>query len=1227
MSQAEGFSALAGALAPGRRVRAVGLAGAARGWVLSRLSKALRAPLVCVTADEESADLLAGDLAFFLGGEGAPLAPNVVRLPAEEVLPWDELVPEQGLVGDRLGALFHLRHGTPFKALVLSARALVKKVVPPAVMGRLSTRLRLGEEHDRDALARTLAELGFRNSPLVEDPGTFSLRGDIVDVFPPLADAPVRLELFGDTVESMRTFDPQTQRTLEPVKELTLLPARELFFSEETRRHAEAAIRAAAEAQQVPTSKVRERLEQVREGLGAAGLEGLLPGFYEGGLATVFDYLGGFRLPAPDSRRGGPATLPSPRTRGQGQGEGAGDDGHPPGAGGLLPRPEAADPIFWLDEPASQERNLLELFEEIDRSHADAVQRQELTLGPDAHFLPRDQLAARLKPYRVIEGGGLTLDTGDSPRVHFSFGSTKELRESIRSHHGEEGALSPLVAKLGAWRDAGLATVVACGTPGQVDRLKRLLTDRGVAVTAHGKPDDGAPEPLGELAALRGGRALAHLFVGEVSQGFVDEAGGLAAVSDEDIFGARVRHRVRRRRADSQGFAASFQDLKEGDLCVHSDFGVCRYAGLLAMAVNGVLGDFLVLEFAGKDRIYLPVSRMKLVSRFTGGDPSKVALDRLGTAGWEKKKAAVRENLLKMAAELLQLYARRKAHPGHAFSPPDRYFEQFVADFEFEETPDQQKACDDVIADMVKPLPMDRLVCGDVGYGKTEVAMRAAFKAVLDRKQVAVLVPTTLLAHQHFTSFRRRFEGYPVTIDVVSGLRKAADVREVLRRAREGRVDVLIGTHKLLGSEVGFRDLGLVIIDEEQKFGVKQKEQLKRLRATVDTLTLTATPIPRTLNMAMSGLRDLSLITTPPADRRAIRTFVNKFDVQQIKEAILREVQRGGQVFFVHNRVQSIHSMERFLRQLLPQLALGVAHGQMHEGQLEKVMLDFVEKRTQVLLSTSIIESGLDISSANTMIVNRADQFGLAQLYQLRGRVGRSKERAYAYLLVPKGRAVTKDAERRLEVLQAFTELGAGFNIASHDLEIRGAGALLGREQSGSLEAVGFDLYAQLLEEAIAEVRGEPARQQVEPDVNLPLPAFLPESYVPDVHTRLVLYKRFTSCQSPDDLADLRAELIDRFGDAPEEVDHLQEVMLLKQDLRRLQLRQLEGGPSRLVLTLGPDALLDAAKTAALVQRSKGLYRLTPDMKLVARLEPATRGTEYLAAARRVLRDLGTCAA
>ncbi|WP_309890100.1 transcription-repair coupling factor [Archangium sp.] len=1160
-------------LRPGQRVRTQGLQGAARGYALARLTRSLGAPLVCIAPDEESADALAADFAFFLGGRGTPLEPQVVRLPADEVLPYDELSPDADVVADRLAALFHLSQGTRFPALVLSLRGLYRKVLPLETMRALSERITVGQDFDRDALARKLANMGYQNSPLVEDLGTFSVRGGLIDVFSPLYDKPVRLEFFGDTIESIRAFDPETQRTVDSLKEIILLPAREVIVSEETRVRAEAAARSVADRVNMPTTKLRERLDAIREGMPGFGLEGLLPGFFEGGLGTLFDYLTQWN----------------------------------------------AEPLLYLDDPMGLERTAEELWADVERSAKAADAREELTYPPSEHFLTREEADRGLTAFRVMEGGGLSLTQGEAPPVHFPFGTTQDVREAILAHHGEEGALTPLVDRLQRWRDTRIACAVACGTLSQADRLKRLLLDRNVMVRVH-------TEPLADASKLYEPSVSAHLFTGEVSHGFVDGAGGLALLSDEEIFGARARRRQRRsKRLDA--FASGFKDLKEGDLIVHTDFGIGRYAGLTKMQVNGVPGDFLVLEYLGKDKIYLPVGRMRLIQKFTGGDPEKVTLDKLGTTSWEKTKKRVKEQLLKMAADLLNIAAARRAHPGHAFSAPDRYFAQFEADFEFEETPDQAKAIEDVLNDMQKSEPMDRLVCGDVGYGKTEVAMRAAFKATLDRKQVAVLVPTTVLAQQHYLSFKKRFKDYPVTVDVISGMKKPQEVREVLKRVKEGKIDILIGTHKLLAGDVAFKDLGLLVVDEEQRFGVKHKEQIKKLRALVDVLTLSATPIPRTLHMAMSGVREMSIIATPPQDRRSIRTFVLKYDEQTIKEAIEREMTRGGQVFFVHNRVESLHAMETELKKLVaPNVSIGVAHGQMGEGQLEKVMLEFTEGKHQVLLCTSIIESGIDISSANTMIVNRADAFGLAQLYQLRGRVGRSKDRAYAYLLVPARQTISKDAQRRLEVLQRFTELGAGFSIASHDLEIRGAGNLLGAEQSGSISAIGFDLYAQLLEEAVSEVRGEPPKVQIEPEVVLPMAALIPDDYVPDVHQRLVFYKRFSQASHPDEVQDLRAELVDRFGEAPDEVDHLSEQTLLKVDMRDLRLRALEGAPGRLVVTLGADALLDGMKVATLVQKSKGVYRLTPDMKLVLKLGPEVKGQSLIAEAKKVLRDLGTCA-
>src|SRR6202165_4202766 len=576
-----------------------------------------------------------------------------------------------------------------------------------------------------------------------------------------------------------------------------------------------------------------------------------------------------------------------------------------------------------------------------------------------------------------------------------------------------------------------------------------------------------------------------------------------------------------------------------------------------------------------------------------------------------------------MAAELLDIYAARPAHQGYAYSPPDSMYRQFEADFEFDETPDQERAIGEVLADMQDKKPMARLVCGDVGYGKTEVALRAAFKAAEDKKQVAVLVPTTVLAAQHFRTFSKRFADYPVTVELISRYRDDKQIREILQRAREGKVDVLIGTHRLLSADVSFKDLGLVVVDEEQRFGVKHKEQLKKLRKLVDVLTLTATPIPRTLHMSMMGVRDLSIIGTPPVDRRAIRTFVSKFDGPTIKEAIERELARGGQVFFLHSRIESIRGVEDYLKKLVPQAKIAVAHGQMQEGALEKVMTEFVDRKHDVLLCTAIIESGLDIPSANTIIVDRADHFGLSQLYQIRGRVGRSRERAYAYLLIPARRKITRDAQKRLQVLQQFTELGAGFQIASHDLEIRGAGNLLGPDQSGNIASVGFDLYTQRMEEAVASLKGEEVRQDFEPDVELPLPALIPEDYVPDVQQRLFFYKKLATAANEDELYDVKGEIRDTCGDPPPEVEALVEVMGLKNELRNLRLRGLKSGPNRLVVSLGPDASLDPVKIAQLVAKGKGRYRLTPGMELV---ETIAGATNVLESARQLVRELRTCA-
>ncbi len=1176
------------------RVEVHGLFGAARGLTLGRIATELSAPVVAVTADEEAADRLERDLRFFLGA-----GDSVLRIPADEILPYDDLTPDRGVELARLKALFLLHLQTP-RAVVLSARALARRVVPRRMLDERSLLVAKDQTLDRDELARRLTAAGYAHTPLVEDPGTFAVRGGVVDVWSPLADAPARLEFFGDTIESLRLFDVATQRTVRTLDELAICPAREFVLDDRTRALAVAALRAAADAVDHPSRALRELIDEVQAGQPSFGLEAVQPGLYEEGLSPVGDYL-------------------------------------PKGA------------IFFFDDPTAITTAIDSLWADLSREFARVRADGGLALEPERHFVKSVGLAAQWSGARQIcsphpspppQGGrgflsaseflsanGIFSSSIPSPlagegqgggAVNLHFLPTADLRQEILQHHGEDGALVPLARRLHDWRNRGIASVIACHTSGIAERLRRMLFDRDL----HAKLHDGAVPPDGH--ALFEDHLHAHLFVGEISAGFVDAESGLAIVSDEEIFGPRAQRKSRRARSEHP-FIAEFRELKEGDLVVHVDHGVARYDGLTRLSLRDIPGDFLVLQFAGKDKLYLPVARLRQVQKYSGADPEGVKLDALGAVGFTNRKKKVKEELLKMAAELIDLYAARAAHPGHAYAAPDAMYRQFEADFEFEETADQQKAIDDVLADMQKPRPMDRLVCGDVGYGKTEVALRAAFKAIEDKKQVAILVPTTVLAAQHFHSFKARFADYPVIVEMVSRFRSPKETRDVLHRLAEGKVDVIIGTHKLLSKDVAFKSLGLVVIDEEQRFGVKHKEALKKLRKLVDVLTLTATPIPRTMHMAMSGLRDLSIIATPPSDRRAIRTFVTKFSPATIKEAIDRELARGGQVFFVHNRVQSIGGMEHFLSELCPRARIAVAHGQMPDHQLEEVMTGFIERKSDILLCTSIIESGLDIPSANTILVNRADHFGLAQLYQIRGRVGRSRERAYAYLLVPARRPVTRDAKKRLAALQEFTELGAGFQIASHDLEIRGGGNLLGPDQSGTIAAVGMELYTEMMAEAVAELRGEPVREEIDPDVQLPVPALLPEEFLPEVPQRLAYYKKLAQAQTEDELDDIKGELRDLCGEPPPEVDNLVELMSVKMQMRQLRLRAMESGPGRLVLTLGPDAQLDGAKLTAWVgANAKKGTRLTPELKLVWPL-PAN-DQAWLSAARRLLRELSAAA-
>ena len=801
--------------------------------------------------------------------------------------------------------------------------------------------------------------------------------------------------------------------------------------------------------------------------------------------------------------------------------------------------------------------------------------------------------------------------------------------KAARSSKGKTATLGPLARRLAYWAEHGLRVFIAARTQTQAERLTSLLRHQNVACRAR----LGAFDPAWLDESTKDGSA--SIVVGALGRGVLLPADGLVLVTEEEIFGARAHRRKERKASETtRPFLEDLRTLAVGDLVVHAEHGVGRYHGLVHKDVGGLVVDLLVVEYTGGDKLYLPVYRLNQIQKYSGGESAAPKLDRLGGSTFAKTKSRVKKEVRQMADELLKLYAEREAQPGHAFPEADDDYRAFEATFPFDETPDQAKAIADVLGDLVKPRPMDRLVCGDVGFGKTEVAIRAAFRAASSGKQVCLLCPTTVLAQQHFRTFESRMRDYPFVIRVLSRFQSKKEENETLALIKEGKVDVVIGTHRLLSKDIHFKDLGLLIVDEEQRFGVVHKERIKQMRAMVDVLTLTATPIPRTLQMAVTGLRDLSLITTAPVDRRAVRTIVTAFDDKVVKEAVTRELSRGGQVFYVYNRVEGLYEKAARLQQLVPDARIAVAHGQMVRnrggkkgedevsGALEQTMLDFVEGRYDILCATAIIESGLDIPRANTMIIDRADLFGLAQLYQLRGRVGRSKERAFCYLVVPPPNTMTDEARARIEALERHTELGSGFQIASLDLELRGAGDLLGAEQSGSVASVGFDLFCQMLEEAVQEMRGETVVHDVDPELSFDVPALLPEDYVGDVGVRLSLYKRLASAVDEAHVQEMAEEMEERFGPPPDDARRFVQLMALKTELRRLKVLGCEATARSVTLHLREDTPLDPRKILDLVRRPRSPYRLTPDMRLTRRFE----GDESsLGNAEKLLQELTPC--
>ena len=878
----------------------------------------------------------------------------------------------------------------------------------------------------------------------------------------------------------------------------------------------------------------------------------------------------------------------------------------------------------FVDEADAVQKEA-ETFTHLIKGHYEkALAKKGSAPPPDSTFLGFDDLFLSLEQFQMVSLQEGPLAPPQCEHVFsFQMESNTDLQREMKAALTAEGGIaetspfSIFLKNLRAWQGKGMRVFIVSHTSGQAERLMDLLSHYEVA------SDLERMKRFQEIIN-QPGRDLS-LLVGLLSTGFRNTQEGWVLLTEEEIFGERRRLNQRRLGTNkSQAVIppiSSYRELREADFIIHMDYGVGIYKGLNHLSIGGVSNDYLLLQYLGGDKLYIPVDRLNLIQRYIGGDGRPPKLDKLGSGSWERAKKRVKAAVSEMVKEILDLHAARQVFNGFGFAPLDQSYREFEATFEYEETPDQTKAIEEVMRDMGNPKPMDRLICGDVGYGKTEVAIRAAYRGVMDGKQVAILVPTTVLAQQHHQTFCDRFKTYPIVIEVLSRFKSPREQKEILRRLREGKVDIVIGTHRLLQKDVVFRDLGLVVIDEEHRFGVTDKERLKQMRKLVDIITLSATPIPRTLQMAISGIRDLSLIQTPPEDRLSIRSFVVRYDDEVIREAIQRELGRGGQVFFVHHRVQNIHAIANHLRRLIPEASLAIAHGQMKEKELEKVMLQFVKKEYNLLVCTSIIESGLDIPTANTILINHADRFGLADLYQLRGRVGRGSHQAYAYLLVPGDLILSGDAMKRLRAIQELSELGSGFKLAIQDLEIRGAGNLIGSSQSGHIAAVGLELYTQLMEQAIKELKGEEVREEITPEIQFHLPAYVPEAYVEDPAERLSLYRRLSLARSDEEVERIREEMIDRFGKTPSEVDHLLEVIKVKIFLTRLSIRKLEETPSRLVLTFDESTQVSPQRIVDLVHRGKGLYRFTPDLKLVIEGWPEIKKDPF-GATKRLLQAL-----
>jgi len=1138
-----------------------GLAGAATGLQLARATERLDRPLLVILRDAAAVARLEDELRFFLPA-GLPIVP----FPDYETLPYDQFSPHPDIISQRLRALSRLpRMGA---GVVLTDLATSLQRLPPrSFVDGHALAIAVGEALDLEPFRLRLTAAGYASVPQVGSPGEFAIRGSLFDVFPMGSEAPLRIDLFDREIDSIRSFDPETQRSSARLERLDLLPAREFSLAPESIRDFRRRFRTRFEGDLTRMPLYRD----VGEGLASAGIEYYLPLFFEA-TACLFDYL-------------------------------------PAGAVVALPAGHGTDlAAAWRDLEARYEERRYDI--------------EHPVLAPAEVFLTPDEwtAAAAARPQVWLATRTAAADEAaevaalvDVEPVDFATTDAPAVRLDPR----REDTIRAFAAQLSSHPGRVL---LAAESPGRRELLFDLLRPFGVE-----------PRTVAGWQEFLASDAPVAITVAPLASGVSLVDPPVTVYAEEQLFGERARQERRRRRSDRDParIIQQLADLRPGAPVVHEDYGVGRYLGLTTMDAGGMPAEFLVLEYADGDKLYVPVQALERISRYTGAPAESAPLHKLGGDQWSKARARAAARIRDAAAELLDVYSRRATRPGHAFGVDEQQLHAFEAGFPFEETADQAAAIQQVLDDLRSPRPMDRVVCGDVGFGKTEVALRAAFVAVQGGKQVAVLVPTTLLAQQHYQTFADRFADWPIKVELLSRFRGDAQAKVALAGLASGQVDIVIGTHRLLQPGVRFKDLGLLIIDEEHRFGVRDKERLRAMRAEVDVLTLTATPIPRTLNMALGGLRDLSLITTPPAARLSIKTFVSEWNATVIREACLRELRRGGQVYFVHNSVDTIEAMSRQLAELVPEAHIAIGHGQMRERDLEQVMLDFYHRRANLLLCTTIIESGIDVPTANTMIVDRADRFGLAQLHQLRGRVGRSHHQAYAYLITPPRNAMTSDAAKRLEAIESLEDLGAGFVLATHDLEIRGAGELLGEGQSGQIQEIGFALYMELLERAVAALRAGKAPELERPlhhgpEIDLHVPSLLPEAFLPDVHARLVLYKRISAVAAEAELDDLQAETVDRFGPMPDPAKNLFRIARLRVAAVHLGIERLDVAPAGGSVTFTDATPIDPGALILLVQRSGRTLRFDGPTKLRFSGQHA-EAEERFAAAGRLLQELGKC--